>query len=57
MAEDKSLNIHEVAKRLGVSEKTILRMISRGDIRAFKVAFQWRILESEVRRIQHISHS
>jgi excisionase family DNA binding protein len=51
VATDKAISITDAAQRLGVSTKTIRRMIEANEIRAFKVLGQWRIKESEVTRI------
>jgi excisionase family DNA binding protein len=48
---DRAMSLSEVAGRLGVSVRTVRRMIEEGEIRAFKVLGQWRILESELDRI------
>lgn len=51
VAQDRALSIAEVAGRLGVSTRTVRRMIEDGKIGAFKVLGQWRIRESELERI------
>ncbi len=51
MAEEKAISMKEAAKRLGVSVRTIQRMIAGGQMHAFKVLGQWRIRESEIERI------
>jgi len=48
---DRAINLNEAAVRLGVSVRTIRRMIDNGEIHAFKVLGQWRIRESEIERI------
>jgi excisionase family DNA binding protein len=48
---DQAISIKEAARRLGVSEQTIRRMIQAGEIRSFRVLGQVRIRESEVERI------
>ena len=40
----------EVGDRLGVSLSTVRRLIASGDLRAFNIGRQVRILESEVDR-------
>lgn len=37
------LSVAEVAERLGVSEQTVLRLITAGDLGAHKVGKQYRI--------------
>lgn len=51
MANEKAISIQEAARRLGVSEQTIRRQIKDGHIRSFRVGWQVRIPESEIRRI------
>ena len=51
VAQDKAISIPDTAQRLGVSTRTIRRMIEAHEIHAFKVLGQWRIRESEVERI------
>ncbi|TNM67763.1 helix-turn-helix domain-containing protein [Streptomyces sp. NP160] len=36
------------AQTLGVSERTVRRLIDSGDLPAFKVGAQWRLLESDL---------
>lgn len=55
VAQDKAISITEAAQRLGVSTRTIRRMIEANEIRAFKVLGQWRIRESEIERIMNQS--
>ena len=57
VATDRAVSIKEAAVRLGVSERTILRMIEAGEIIAFKVLRQWRIRESEIERIMRQSQN
>lgn len=42
------LNLKQVANHLGVSEKTIYRLVDRGELPAFKVGRQWRFYKQEV---------
>ncbi len=49
---DTAVPLTEAAKRLGVSVRTLHRMLDDGQIQGFKVRAQWRILESEIERIQ-----
>jgi len=51
VAQDRAISLAEAAGRLGVSVRTIRRMIDEGKIRAFKVLGQWRIRESEIERV------
>jgi|GEM_PF-3255123 len=41
----------EAAKRLGVTRMTVLRWIRAGKIRAYKIGREYRIPESEIKRI------
>lgn len=47
----KRLTIREAAKKLGACDKTVRRMIERGEIVAVKWLGQWRIREGELRRV------
>lgn len=47
MPLDKFLTIQETAKKLRVSERTIMRYIKSGKLRASKLG-QWRIQESDL---------
>jgi excisionase family DNA binding protein len=51
VTSEKAVSVKEAARRLGVSETTIRRMIEGGEIRAFRVLGQWRIRENEIERI------
>lgn len=44
------LNIQATARRLGVCEKTVRRLIERGELRAHKVGRQHRISEDDLAR-------
>ncbi|MDA3938573.1 MAG: PTS sugar transporter subunit IIA [Spirochaetia bacterium] len=48
MQEDEVLTLSEVAAYLRVAEKTVHRMLSRGEIPSVKVAGQWRFLRSVI---------
>ncbi len=50
-SKDRAISLAEAAGRLGVSVRTIRRMIDEGKLRAFKVLGQWRIRETEIERI------
>jgi excisionase family DNA binding protein len=47
MADQKLLNIKEVAEKLRVSQRTIMRYISSKKLRATKVG-QWRITQNDL---------
>lgn len=49
--QDRAISLAEAAGRLGVSVRTIRRMIEAGEIHGFKVLGQWRIRESEIERV------
>lgn len=51
VTQDRAISINDAAQRLGVSARTVRRMIEEHEIHAFKVLGQWRIKESEVERI------
>lgn len=51
LAQDRGVSIKDAARRLGVSEQTIRRLIDAGKIRSFRVGVQVRIRESELERI------
>jgi excisionase family DNA binding protein len=53
VGQDRAVSLAEAAGRLGVSVRTIKRMIDEGKIQAFKVLGQWRIKESEIHRIMN----
>jgi PTS system nitrogen regulatory IIA component len=42
------LNLKQVAKHLGISEKTVYRLIARGELPAVKVGRQWRFNRQEM---------
>lgn len=44
--------VKEVAEYLRVSQKTILNFIERGDLEAYRVGRQFRILKEEVERYE-----
>ena len=43
MSETRFLTLEEVAKRLRVSTRTVVRLLSSGKLRANKIGSQWRI--------------
>lgn len=44
-----ALSVKQVAEFLHVNERTIYRLVGRGELPAFKVAGAWRILEEDMR--------
>lgn len=48
MAADKALSLEEVAAILQVSERTVIRQINAGKLRAFKVGKSWRFRREAV---------
>jgi excisionase family DNA binding protein len=42
------LDIKQVQEKLGVSERTIFRLIEKGDLTGFKVGRAWRFEESDI---------
>ena len=48
MYTDRLLNIHEVARYLGISIRTVYRLVSRGEHRAFKVGAVWRFSQQDL---------
>lgn len=44
-------SLTEVADRLGVSERTLRRMIVEGRLRAIKIGAQWRVNQGELERL------
>lgn len=52
--EIRLITLAEAAAILQVSKRTLLRMIQKRDVPAFKVGGQWRIRESEFKRwVEH----
>jgi len=45
---DKVLTLKELQEYLKLSEKTVLKLLNDGKIKARKVSNKWRILKSEV---------
>jgi excisionase family DNA binding protein len=45
---DKLLNVKQVQDFLGLSERTIFRLIKSGDLKGFKVGREWRFTESDI---------
>jgi excisionase family DNA binding protein len=48
MTETSFLNLEQVAKILGVSERTVLRLLEKKEIKGFKVGRAWRFEHSDV---------
>lgn len=44
------LTLQDAAENLQISKRTLLRMIQKKEVPAFKVGGQWRIRESQFRR-------
>jgi excisionase family DNA binding protein len=42
------LNLEQVAKVLGVSERTVLRLLDKKEIKGFKVGRAWRFAQSDI---------
>ena len=49
---EKVYTVAEAAKELGFSRQSVLNWIKKGKVNAFKVMREYRILESEIRRIR-----
>ena len=52
MNMEKVYTVAEAAKELGFSRQSVLNWIKKGKVNAFKVMREYRILESEIRRIR-----
>ena len=48
VSTDRLLNIHAVARYLGVSIRTVYRLVRRGELRAFKVGAVWRFSQQDL---------
>ncbi len=48
MRDARLMNIHEVARYLGVSARTVYRLVNRGELKAYKVDSLWRFRREEV---------
>ena len=46
---DAYLTVEEVAELLKVSDKTVRRLVRRGELPAFKVGNQWRFIGEQIR--------
>lgn len=49
--EHQVFSIQEVADKLRVSDDTVRRMISRGDLPAFRMGWKWRIKKEVLERL------
>jgi excisionase family DNA binding protein len=47
--EDRAMTVKDVAEYLNVDEKTIYRLVQRGDMPAFKVLGSWRFELADLR--------
>ena len=48
MTDTAFLNLEQVAKMLGVSERTVLRLLDKKEIKGFKVGRAWRFEHSDI---------
>ena len=48
MSEYRLMNVCEVARYLGVSTKTVYRLVSRGEIEAVRVGRLWRFRPADL---------
>lgn len=46
--EEKAMTLEDVAKRLQVSERTILRLLDKKQLKGYKVGRAWRFEHSDV---------
>ena len=46
--EENMLRVKEVAKRLAVSQMTILRLIATGSLKAYRIGGCWRVADTAV---------
>nr|HET6901749.1 helix-turn-helix domain-containing protein [Ktedonobacteraceae bacterium] len=44
----KLLNVKEVQEALGLSERTVFRLIKTGDLKGFKAGREWRFEETDI---------
>lgn len=42
------LNLEQVAKMLGVSERTVLRLLDKKELKGFKVGRAWRFEQADI---------
>ncbi|MFW3615533.1 helix-turn-helix domain-containing protein [Billgrantia antri] len=43
-----ALTVHQVAEILSVNERTVYRMVSKGELPGFRVAGSWRFLREDL---------
>ena len=48
MTDTAFLNLEQVAKILGVSKRTVLRLLEKKEIKGFKVGRAWRFEHSDI---------
>ena len=46
--DDRLMNLYEVARYLGVSAKTVYRLVARGELKAYRVGALWRFRRDDV---------
>lgn len=44
------LTVEQVAKSLGLSEKTVRKYINEGELKAFKLGTSWKITENDLQK-------
>lgn len=49
LMEFEYLTVEQVAKQMGVSEKTVRNYINRGDLQAYKLGTAWKITEEALK--------
>jgi len=49
LSADKAMTVRDVAEYLNVDEKTIYRLVQRGDLPAFKVLGSWRFEATDLK--------
>ncbi len=45
---EKMLDVKQIQERLGISERTIFRLLKNGELTGFKVGRTWRFEESDL---------
>ena len=53
MQEEKLLDVQHVAARLDLNPRTIMRMVERGELQAFKVGHRLRFRPADLERYLH----
>ena len=51
LSADKAMTVRDVAEYLNVDEKTIYRLVQRGDLPAFKVLGSWRFEATDLKTL------